>query len=392
MSAATNPATAPTPTAATNQQTGAAKKELPASAETAPARSQVTNSSPNLKTDQPNTFVSLSANEPNSESGANPAIDALLNGQNSDPFALLGPHRVANGWAIRFFLPWAAEASIVIGGSSGEDNDPRPMINSMKITDAVKLRPEGFFEAMWPSNQSTAPAPGSYKIQGRTHHGEAFEMYDTYSITYFLSEFDLYLMGEGRHYDTYEKLGAHIKTVEGIRGVNFAVWAPSAKRVSVVGDFNHWDGRVNVMRARGSSGIWELFVPELKEGAIYKYEIIGPTGEMLPLKADPYAFRAELRPNTGSIVANLETYQWNDTEWIKKRPQKNWFEAPVSIYEVHLGAWRRVPEENNRWLSYKELADQLIPYVKNLGYSHIELLPIMEHPFDGSWGYQTLGY
>ncbi len=252
----------------------------------------------------------------------NAEIDALLNGQHSDPFALLGPHRVANGWAIRFFLPWAAEASIVIGGSSGDDNDPRPMINSMKITDAVKLRPEGFFEAMWPSNQSTAPAPGSYKIQGRTHHGEAFEMYDTYSITYFLSEFDLYLMGEGRHYDTYEKLGAHIKTVEGIRGVNFAVWAPSAKRVSVVGDFNHWDGRVNVMRARGSSGIWELFVPELKEGAIYKYEIIGPTGEMLPLKADPYAFRAELRPNTGSIVANLETYQVERHRVDQKTPAK----------------------------------------------------------------------
>jgi 1,4-alpha-glucan branching enzyme len=320
----------------------------------------------------------------------NAEIDAFLNGRHTDPFALLGPHAVPGGWAIRFFIPWAAEASIAIGGNS---NGPgRAAASSMKIADAVKVRDEGFFEAIWPSSQSAPPAAGSYKIQGRTYHGETFEMYDTYSFPYLLSEFDLYLMGEGRHYDTYEKLGAHLKTVQEVRGVNFAVWAPSARRVSVVGDFNRWDGRVNVMRARGSSGIWELFIPELDEGAIYKYEIIGPTGDMLPLKADPYAFRAELRPNTGSIVANLDTYQWNDTKWIKERPLKNWFESPVSIYEVHLGAWRRVPEEHNRWLSYRELSDQLIPYVKELGYTHIELLPIMEHPFDGSWGYQTLGY
>ena len=328
-------------------------------------------------------------------------VDALLGGRHSDPFALLGPHPVRDGWSIRFFIPWAVEASIAIVSPSGPAGNTavsqaaaksvQPAHN-LKIADAVKRRPEGFFEALWPSSQPAPPAPGSYKIQGRTHHGELFEMYDTYSFPYLLSEFDLYLMGEGRHYDTYEKLGAHLKTVQEVRGVNFAVWAPSARRVSVVGDFNHWDGRVNVMRARGSSGIWELFVPELPEGAIYKYEIIGADGDMLPLKADPYAFRAELRPSTGSIVSNLDTYQWNDTKWMKERPQKNWFESPVSIYEVHLGAWRRVPEENNRWLTYKELSDQLIPYVKNLGYSHIELLPIMEHPFDGSWGYQTLGY
>jgi 1,4-alpha-glucan branching enzyme len=317
------------------------------------------------------------------------AVEALLNGHNTDPFALLGPHQVPGGWAIRFFIPWAEEASIAIRASGNESG---PASSRIKVADAAKIRPEGFFEALWPSNQTEPPAPGSYKIQGRTYHGETFEIYDTYSFPYLLSEFDLYLMGEGRHYDTYEKLGAHVKTVQEVRGVNFAVWAPSAQRVSVVGDFNRWDGRVNVMRARGSSGIWELFVPELPEGSIYKYEIIGPNGDMLPLKADPYAFRAEVRPNTGSIVATLETYQWHDTKWMKERPQKNWFEAPISIYEVHLGAWRRVPEENNRWLTYKELGDQLIPYVKNLGYSHIELLPIMEHPFDGSWGYQTLGY
>src|SRR5258707_227077 len=199
-------------------------------------------------------------------------------------------------------------------------------------------------------------------------------------------------MGEGRHYDTYNKLGAHIQSIEGVKGVNFAVGAASGSRVSVVGDFNHWDGRINPMRARGSSGVWELFVPELNEGAIYKYEINGPNGHMVPLKADPYAFRAELRPQTGSVVANLDSYKWNDSTWIAHRAQTNWFEKPISIYEVHLGAWRSVPDEGNRWLTYRELGDQLIPYVKDLGYSHIELLPIMEHPFDGSWGYQTIGY
>jgi 1,4-alpha-glucan branching enzyme len=306
-------------------------------------------------------------------------IDALLAGRHADPFALLGPHPVSGGWAVRFFLPWAAEASISLKGVA-------------KVTDAVKIRPEGFFEAIWPSTQTTAPAPGSYKIQGRTQQGERFEICDVYAFPYLLTEFDLHLMGEGRHYDTYEKLGAHVKTIEGIAGVHFAVWAPSAKRVSVVGDFNRWDGRVHPMRARGSSGIWEMFLPDLGEGAIYKYEIIGPNGQILPLKADPYAFRSELRPNTGSVVASLDQYQWKDAEWIKRRAQKNWFESPVSIYEVHLGSWRRMPEDSNRWLTYCELGDQLIPYVKDLGYTHIELLPIMEHPYDGSWGYQTLGY
>ncbi|HUL17001.1 MAG TPA: 1,4-alpha-glucan branching protein GlgB [Terriglobales bacterium] len=310
-------------------------------------------------------------------------IDALLAARNSDPFSILGPHPMEGGWTVRFFLPWADEASLVFNSAA---NSPA------KITDAAKLRPEGFFEAAWPSNQPTAPEPGSYKIQGRSHSGASFEIYDPYSFPYLLSDFDLHLMGEGRHYDTYEKLGAHLKSVAGIAGVHFAVWAPAAQRASIVGDFNAWDGRIHAMRPRGSSGIWELFLPELREGAIYKFEIIGPTGNILPLKADPYAFRAELRPNTGSIVANLDNYIWSDSEWISARQQKNWLNSPISVYEVHLGSWRRVPEDHDRWLTYRELADQLIPYVKEMGYSHIELLPVMEHPYDGSWGYQTLGY
>jgi len=310
-------------------------------------------------------------------------IDALLKGRNADPFALLGPHPSADGWAIRFFIPWAAEASIVF---------KNPAHSPAKIADAVKLRPEGFFEAKWPSEQQTAPEPGSYKIQARTHQGDSFEIFDAYAFPFLLTDFDLYMMNEGRHYDTYEKLGAHQRTLAGVTGTHFAVWAPGARRVSVVGTMNGWDGRVHPMRPRGSSGIWELFLPEVAEGAIYKYEIVGHHGNLLPLKSDPYGFFAELRPNTGSVVANLEAHQWNDSVWLAERKKKNWLDSPITVYEVHLGSWKRVPEDKDRWLTYRELADQLIPYVKDLGYTHIELLPIMEHPFDGSWGYQTLGY
>jgi len=196
----------------------------------------------------------------------NAQIDALLAGRFADPFALLGPHPMwppaGNGWVVRFFRPGAADASVLLQGVS----EPIP---------ARRLRPEGFFEATLPDSQRTAPAPSSYRIRYRTGYGETVETFDAYAFPYLLSEFDLHLMGEGRHYDTYEKLGSHLRTLEGVRGVHFAVWAPSAQRVSLVGDFNRWDGRVNPMRARGSSGIWELFVPELGEGAIYKYEIIG---------------------------------------------------------------------------------------------------------------------
>ncbi len=314
---------------------------------------------------------------------ADPGFDSLIAARNADPFAILGPHPyetpAGRRWLVRFFQPRANEGQIVITGQQ----NPTP---------AKKIRKEGLFEALLPGTNELPPAPSSYAIRCRTEHDEVFATHDAYAFPFLLSEFDLYLMGEGRHYDTYEKLGAHLKTVDGIAGVHFAVWAPSAQRVSVVGDFNRWDGRVHPMRARGSSGIWELFVPDLGERTIYKFEIVGAQGSVLPLKADPYAFSAELRPNTGSVVARLDKHPWNDADWIAQRSQKNWLERTVTVYEVHLGSWRRVPDDHDRWLTYRELGDQLIPYVKDLGYTHIELLPIMEHPFDGSWGYQTLGY
>jgi 1,4-alpha-glucan branching enzyme len=199
-------------------------------------------------------------------------------------------------------------------------------------------------------------------------------------------------MSEGTHYRKYDKLGAHEITVGGVRGVFFAVWAPNALRVSVVGDFNQWDGRRHPMRVRGSTGLWELFIPGLATGTIYKYEIKSSQKGLLAEKADPYAFYSELRPKSASVVWNLEGYAWSDGNWMKKRSENNHFESPMSIYEVHLGSWRRVPEEGNRWLTYRELADTLVPYAKEMGYTHIELLPVSEHPLDESWGYQVMGY
>ena len=310
-----------------------------------------------------------------------PHIEAIVRGQHSDPFAVLGPHRISlvgqPYWAVRFFLPWASEAETIT--SAGQ------------AFPAEGLHAAGFFESVLPLTDEAMP-PGSYRIRYRTAEGATVEIHDPYAFPYLLSDFDLHLLGEGKHFDSFERLGAHLRTVEGVAGTHFAVWAPTARRVSVVSDASRWDGGVHAMRSRGSSGIWELFVPDLTEGAVYKYEILSAQGELLALKADPYGFGAEVRPKTGSVVTRLEGYEWGDGEWMHERAKRNWFESPISIYEVHLGSWQRVSEEGNRWLSYRELAERLIPYVKQMGFTHIELLPVMEHPYDGSWGYQTLGY
>ena len=206
-----------------------------------------------------------------------------------------------------------------------------------------------------------------------------------------ISEFDLYLLAEGTHYRAYEKLGAHITEKDGERGVQFAVWAPNARRVSIIGDFNSWNPNAAIMRP-STAGIWEGFVPGIGQGASYKYHIESRYRDYKVDKADPYGFASEVRPKTASRVWNLETYSWHDESWMKNRANANSLSSPLSFYEFHLGSWKRAPEDGNRWLTYRELAPLLADYVHDAGFTHIEFLPVMEHPFDGSWGYETLGY
>jgi 1,4-alpha-glucan branching enzyme len=216
------------------------------------------------------------------------------------------------------------------------------------------------------------------------------ETAETSSSSGIMSDLDLYLFGEGRHWKLYEKMGAHPMTVNGQDGVGFAVWAPNARDVSVIGNFNYWDGSTHRMHAVGNSGVWELFIPGIGVGEIYKYRIFGHDGTAMPDKTDPYGFQFELRPRTGSIVAELNTYQWNDQSWMESRKERQAMDAPMLIYEVHLGSWRR-HYEGNQYYTYRDLARELVPYVADMGFTHIELLPITEYPFDGSWGYQPIG-
>ncbi len=310
----------------------------------------------------------------------------VVRGEHADPSAVLGPHWVEGdgkrALAIRAFRPNATEASVLWSGESA----PRVM---------AQTQGGGAFELTLAANElllkeGEAVAPAAYRLRFRFKDGNTWESFDPYAFPPLLTDYDLYLFGEGTHYLKYEKLGAHVREMEGVRGVHFGVWAPNAQRVSVVGDFNFWDGRVHALRNRGPSGIWELFIPGLDEGALYKFEILSRAG--VGLKSDPYGFAAELRPKSASVVCNIDGYAWNDSAWIAARTARDWQHAPMSIYELHAGSWRRKTGEGNRWLTYRELADELIPYVKAMGYTHIELMPIMEHPYDGSWGYQTVGY
>ncbi len=317
------------------------------------------------------------------------------------PFRVLGPHWIERDGkprlAIRGFRPGAKEMQVV-WSASGE------------TLPAAQIHNVGIFEAVIPEQPQFEPGkaipPDAYRLRFRfepaesvakpvhepsIHEMPVYETYDEYAFPPLLTDYDLYLSGEGTHYLKYEKLGAHVREVAGVRGVHFGVWAPNARRVSVVGDFNFWDGRVNVMRSR-SNGIWEIFVPGLDEGAIYKFEILAGDGTTLALKSDPYGFFAELRPKSASVVCSIDGYRWKDSAWLAARASRDWLHAPMSIYEVHAGSWRRNTAEGNRWLTYRELAEELIPYAKQMGYTHIEFMPIMEHPLDASWGYQTLGY
>jgi len=215
--------------------------------------------------------------------------------------------------------------------------------------------------------------------------------YDCYSFSPVLSEDDLYLFNQGNQYRIYDKLGAHPCLHQGVSGVFFAVWAPSATRVSLVGDFNQWNGLRHQMRSRGSSGVWELFVPHLKPGLLYKFEIRTGDGTLL-IKSDPFAFHFEKRPKTAAVVHDIEGFPWTDQDWMTERAAQNSLSLPATIYEVHLGSWRRRVEEDNRWLTYEEAADELVPYVKDMGFNYVQFLPLSEHPFDASWGYQVTGY
>jgi len=296
-------------------------------------------------------------------SALSPEAYAVIEGRHSDPFHYLGPHVEGGVSLVRVFLP-EAEGVAVVDAQGRERGLER-------IHDA------GLFEGR------LANDPHHYRLRAR--YGERqVEIEDPYRFPTVLSDLDLHLLGEGTHMHLYEKLGAHPMVLDRVAGVAFATFAPNAKRVSVVGDFNGWDGRRHAMRVRGN-GFWEIFVPEARPGHKYKYEVIGPDGRMLPLKSDPLAFAAELRPQTASIVADLDA---------RPRPQPapakvNAQDAPVSIYEVHLGSWRR--REGDRWLSYRELAEELPAYVSDMGFTHVEFLPVSEHPFDGSWGYQPTG-
>jgi len=292
-----------------------------------------------------------------------PAAEAIVSGRHADPFNYLGPHVENGSSVVRVFLPDAEGVDVI--DEQGHESDLQ------RIHDA------GLFEGRLRN--------GSQHYRLRARYGERqVEIEDPYRFPPILSDLDLYLLGEGTHMHPYDKLGAHPTVLDGVEGVGFAVFAPSAKRVSVVGDFNLWDGRRHAMRVRGN-GFWEIFVPEAKTGAKYKYEIIGPDSHLLPLKSDPLAFAAELRPQTASIVIDQNAIQ-------RPRPAPpgvNALSAPISIYEVHLGSWRR--QHGGRWLSYRELAEELPAYAHDMGFTHVEFLPINEHPFDGSWGYQPTG-
>ena len=305
----------------------------------------------------------------------------VVEAEHSDPHHILGAQPVQvdgkPAISIRAFLPDAAEAWVV-----------RSDAGKQSVNQLDKIHPDGFFEAVFPGETIIFP----YRLRLKTRGGMEHEFDDPYRFPPVLSDFDLHLMGEGTHYKKYEKLGAHVIEMQGVSGVSFAVWAPNARRVSVVGDFNRWDGRRHPMRIRGGSGIFELFVPGLMDGEVYKYEIKSHVAGAVMLKADPYAFYSEVRPKTASVVHDINRYEWHDQEWMANRHRKQGLDAPISIYEVHFGSWRRVPEENHRLLTYRELAHHLVDYAVSMGYTHLELLPVMEHPLDESWGYQTTGY
>ncbi len=299
-------------------------------------------------------------------------VTALVSARHGDPFGLLGLHQTAAGAVIRAFVPHAEHLAAV---------DPR----GGTLGDLQRRDDAGFFEGLvGPGQHDRFP----YRLRA-SNSGGTWEFDDPYGFGPILGPVDDFLFVEGTHREVYARLGAHEIMHEGVPGVHFAVWAPNADRVSVVGEFNEWDGRRHQMRKRVESGLWEIFLPGVKPGTIYKYEIIGRWNHALPLKADPVGFQSELRPATGSVVTSRATYSWTDADYLERRRMVDRRRAPMSVYEVHLGSWRR--GEDNRFLTYDELADQLIPYAAWMNFTHLEFMPVSEHPYDPSWGYQPIG-
>jgi 1,4-alpha-glucan branching enzyme len=299
---------------------------------------------------------------------SDPRPDLLLQGKLPDPFAFLGLHQEKELSVLRIFQPYATEVYLV----TADGDKPLTKINS-----------DGLFE--W---QGSEAPKQPYQLRVVSDGIETL-IHDPYSFPPQISSFELHLFNEGKFHQAYRALGSHATQVNGIEGIRFSVWAPNAQRVSVVGEFNRWDGRINPMAAHGASGVWELFIPDLGRGELYKFEIFNHVGKLI-VKTDPYANSFELRPGTAARTAVSIKHTWQDSEWLKHRGQWDWLHAPLNIYEIHAGSWKRHP--NGNFYSYRELAEQLIPYLKDMAYTHVELMPVSEHPLDESWGYQATGY
>ena len=299
------------------------------------------------------------------------ALDALTRGVHDDPFAVLGPHTSGGARRVRTFQPQAASVQLL---------DARGDV----LAEMEREHAAGVFVAVLP------PRLRRYRFRITPRQGDTYDSEDPYRFGTNLGDFDLHLLREGRHEHIYEVLGAHCLKTLGVAGVRFAVWAPNASRVSVIGGFNDWDGRRHVMRRHPGNGIWEIFVPGIGHGERYKYELLDADGRKLPLKTDPCAQYFEGPPGNAAIVYDSR-YRWKDEAWVSRRSSEPRLDQPMAIYEVHLGSWRRVPEEGDRYFTYRELADELVSYVVEMGYTHVEFLPVTEYPFDGSWGYQPTG-
>ena len=306
-------------------------------------------------------------------------VERLLAGEHSNPHAILGAHATSllgeSGVTVRALIPSAERVECVLENG---------------VVLQMTREAEGLSD-LYATFVSGASLPLSYRLRFHYPDGATWDRADPYRFLPTLGDVDLHLFNEGTHRQLWKKLGAHVRTVDGVRGVAFAVWAPNARRVSVVGDFCGWDGRVFPMRMMGSSGVWELFVPDIGPETLYKFELLTREGA-LRIKTDPFAAKLEQGLAAASIVQAEDRYQWNDDAWMQTRRQADHVRSPMSIYEVHLGSWARVPEHGNRTLSYREIAPQLADHVSHLGFTHVELMPVMEHPFYGSWGYQVSGY